>query len=164
MDNLAEGFRGGVLAPMHCLPQGDFRPAETHRNPSGGQLEHKLAGVTSIVRHVICKLYADAPLFCHDPHQCIAMTAAASSLRTALPEDWEPTMPDQRYDRLVLATISVLRTLVFELSRRGILDQAEFVSVVRETAIAHREAGDPNNLADAIQAISKHLEGSITAP
>ena len=28
-------------------------------------------------------------------------------------------MPDQRYDRLVLATISVLRTLVFELSRRG---------------------------------------------
>ena len=73
-------------------------------------------------------------------------------------------MPNQRYDRLVLATISVLRTLVFELSRRGILDQAEFVSVVRETAIAHREAGDPNNLADAIQAISEHLEGSITAP
>jgi hypothetical protein len=47
-------------------------------------------------------------------------------------------MPDQRYDRLVLATISVLRTLVFELSRRGILDQAEFVAVVRETATAHR--------------------------
>jgi hypothetical protein len=73
-------------------------------------------------------------------------------------------MPDQRYDRLVLATISVLRTLVFELSRRGILDQGEFVAVVRETAIAHREAGDPNNLADAIQAISEHLDGSITAP
>jgi hypothetical protein len=48
-------------------------------------------------------------------------------------------MPDQRYDRLVLATISVLRTLVFELSRRGKLDQAEFVAVVRETAIAHRQ-------------------------
>jgi hypothetical protein len=31
--------------------------------------------------------------------------------------------------------------------------------VVRETAVAHREAGDPNNLADAIQAISEHLEG-----
>jgi hypothetical protein len=65
-------------------------------------------------------------------------------------------------DRLALATISVLRTLVFELSRRGILDQAEFVALVQETAIAHREAGDPNKLADAIHAISEHLEGSIS--
>jgi hypothetical protein len=63
-------------------------------------------------------------------------------------------------DRLVLATISVLRTLIVELSRRGVLDQAEFVALVQETAIAHREAGDPNNLADAIHAISEHLEGS----
>ena len=65
-------------------------------------------------------------------------------------------------DRLVLATISVLRTLVFDLSRRGILDQAQFVALVQETAIAHREVGDPNNLADAIHAISEQLEGSIT--
>jgi len=64
-------------------------------------------------------------------------------------------------DRLVLATISVLRTLVFELSRRGILDQSEFATLVQETAIAHREAGDPNNLADAIHEIGEHLEGSI---
>jgi hypothetical protein len=64
-------------------------------------------------------------------------------------------------DRLVLATISVLRTLVLDLSRRGLLDQSEFVALVQETAIAHREAGDPNNLADAIHAISEHLEGSI---
>jgi hypothetical protein len=64
-------------------------------------------------------------------------------------------------DRLVLATISVLRTLVFELSRRGVLDQSEFVALVQQTAIAHREAGDPNNLADAIHAISENLEGSI---
>ena len=28
----------------------------------------------------------------------------------------------------------------------------------------NRMAGDPNNLADAIQAISEHLDGSITAP
>ena len=64
-------------------------------------------------------------------------------------------------DRLVLATISVLRTLVLELSHRGVLDQSQFVALVQETAIAHREAGDPNNLADAIHAISEHLEGSI---
>jgi len=55
-------------------------------------------------------------------------------------------------DRLVLATISVLRTLIVELSRRGVLDQAEFVTLVQTTAIAHRESGDRNNLADAIHA------------
>ena len=59
----------GVLPrPMYCLPQGDFRPAETHRYPGGDQLQHKLAGVTTIVRQVIGKLDADAPLSCHDPH------------------------------------------------------------------------------------------------
>ena len=59
---------GGLMRPVSCLPQSDFRPAETHRNPSGDQLQHKLAGVTTIVRQVIGKLDADAPLFCHDPH------------------------------------------------------------------------------------------------
>jgi hypothetical protein len=38
-----------LLRPMDCLLQGDFRPAETHRDPSGDQLQHKLAGVTTIV-------------------------------------------------------------------------------------------------------------------
>ena len=57
-----------LLRPMDGLPQGDFRPAETHRDPSGDQLQHKLAGVTTIVRHVIGKLDADPPLFCHHPH------------------------------------------------------------------------------------------------
>ena len=57
-----------LLRPMYCLPRGDFRPAETHRNPSGDQLQHKPAGVATIVRQVIGKLDADAPLFCHDPH------------------------------------------------------------------------------------------------
>ena len=64
-------------------------------------------------------------------------------------------------DRLVLATISVLRTLVLELSRRGLLDQGELVAILQTTAAAHREAGDPNNLADAIHAISEHLEDSV---
>jgi hypothetical protein len=64
-------------------------------------------------------------------------------------------------DRLVLATISVLRTLIMELDRRGVLDKTEFVTLLETTAITHREAGDPNNLADAIHAISEHLSDSI---
>ena len=62
-------FRGSAYcAPRSCLSQGDFWPAETHRNPGGDQLQHELAGVTTIIRQVIGKLDADAPLFCHDPH------------------------------------------------------------------------------------------------
>jgi hypothetical protein len=64
-------------------------------------------------------------------------------------------------DRLVLATISVLRALVLELSRRGVLDKHEFVQIVQEIAISHRQTGDPNNLADAINAIGEHLDESI---
>jgi hypothetical protein len=60
-------------------------------------------------------------------------------------------------DRLVLAMISVLRTLILDLSARGIMDHAEFATKLQTIAIAHREAGDPNNLADAIHAISEHL-------
>jgi hypothetical protein len=65
-------------------------------------------------------------------------------------------------DRLVLALISVLRTLVLELSKRGVLDADEFAYIVQQTAIAHRETGDPNNLANAIHAISEHLSTSRT--
>ena len=65
-------------------------------------------------------------------------------------------------DRLVLALISVLRTLVLELSKRGLIDADEFASIVQQTAIAHRELGDPNNFANAIHAISEHLYVSRT--
>jgi hypothetical protein len=65
-------------------------------------------------------------------------------------------------DRLVLATISVLRTLIHELSERGVLDQDQFVTKLQTLSIAHREAGDPNNLAAAIHAISEHLQNSAT--
>jgi hypothetical protein len=61
---------------------------------------------------------------------------------------------------MVLALISAFRTLVLDLSRRGVLDRDDFVSLLQETAIAHREAGDPNNLADAIHAISEHIQTS----
>jgi hypothetical protein len=63
-------------------------------------------------------------------------------------------------DRLVLAMISVLRTLILDLASRGIMDHAEFAAKLQTIAIAHREAGDPNNLADAIYAISEHLLSS----
>jgi hypothetical protein len=61
-------------------------------------------------------------------------------------------------DRLVLALISAFRTLVFELSRRGLIDRHEFIAMLQETAITHRVHGDPNNLAAAIDAISVHLQ------
>jgi hypothetical protein len=38
--------------------QGDFRPAETHRDPGGDKLQHQLAGATIIIRQVIGKLDA----------------------------------------------------------------------------------------------------------
>jgi hypothetical protein len=64
-------------------------------------------------------------------------------------------------DRLLLALISVVRTLVLDLSKKGVLDADEFVLELQQVAITHREAGDPNNLADAIHAISEHLRESI---
>ncbi|MEJ0076857.1 MAG: hypothetical protein WDO17_15675 [Alphaproteobacteria bacterium] len=48
-----------------------------------------------------------------------------------------------------------------DLHQRGVIDAHEFVARVQETAIAHREAGDPNELADAIHSISEHLHDSI---
>jgi hypothetical protein len=66
-----------------------------------------------------------------------------------------------RGDRLVLALISVLRTLILELSKRNLIDADESVAIVQQTAITHREAGDPHKLADAIHAISEHLHDSI---
>lgn len=64
-------------------------------------------------------------------------------------------------DRLLLALISVVRTLVLDLSKKGVLDADEFVFALQQVAITHRETGDPNNLADAIHAISEHLHESI---
>jgi hypothetical protein len=61
-------------------------------------------------------------------------------------------------DRLLIALISVVRTLIVDLSQRGLLDMDDFIRKLQQVAITHREAGDPNNLADAIHAISEHLE------
>jgi hypothetical protein len=63
-------------------------------------------------------------------------------------------------DRLVLATISVLRTLVDQLASTGAMDQDVFIERLHQIAASHREAGDPNNLANAIGLISEHFETS----
>ena len=70
----------------------------------------------------------------------------------------EPKVPG---DRLLLGLISAFRTLVLELDKRGALDAHEFVTTLQQTAITHREAGDPNNLANAIHSISEHLHDSV---
>jgi hypothetical protein len=60
-------------------------------------------------------------------------------------------------DRLLFALISAYRTLAVLLSQRGVLNLDELIVALQRTAATHREAGDPNNLADAIHAISEHL-------
>jgi hypothetical protein len=67
-------------------------------------------------------------------------------------------------DRLVLGLLSAFRTLIMELSKNGTLDHNEFVRVLRLTAEAHRETGDPNRLADAIDAISLQIATSVPEP
>jgi hypothetical protein len=69
-----------------------------------------------------------------------------------------------RGDKLVLATVSVLRTLIVELDRAGAINVTTFLAAVDDSAAAHREAGDPNQLADAIQAIASHLRESVSLP
>jgi hypothetical protein len=60
-------------------------------------------------------------------------------------------------DRFLFALISAYRTLAILLSRRGVLNLDELILALEQTAATHRETGDPNNLADAIHAISEHL-------
>ena len=67
-------------------------------------------------------------------------------------------------DRLVLGLLSAFRTLVLELSKKGSIDHREFVAALEQTAAAHRESGDPNNLANAIHAIAEQIATSITDP
>ncbi len=67
-------------------------------------------------------------------------------------------------DKLVLGLLSAFRTLVLELSKKGAIDASEFAWVLKETASAHRESGDPNNLANAIDAIAEQITGSIIDP
>ena len=65
-------------------------------------------------------------------------------------------------DRLVLGLISAFRTLVLQLSESGALNLDEYITALQQMAAAHRETGDPNNLANAIHAISMHILSSDT--
>lgn len=60
-------------------------------------------------------------------------------------------------DRFLFALLSAYRTLAVLLSKRGVLNLDELILSLEQTAATHRETGDPNNLADAIHAISEHL-------
>lgn len=72
--------------------------------------------------------------------------------------------PTQRIpgDRLVLGMLSAFRTLVLQLSETGAIDLDKYVTALQQTAADHRQAGDPNNLANAIHAISVHILSSDT--
>jgi predicted lipoprotein len=58
-------------------------------------------------------------------------------------------------EKLTIGTISVLRTLV-ELDQAGAIDLP-----VDDFAVTQRDRGDPNQLADAIEAIREHISGSV---
>jgi hypothetical protein len=58
--------------------------------------------------------------------------------------------------------LSAFRTLVLQLSETGALDLDGYVTALQQTAAEHRQTGDPNNLANAIHAISMHILSSDT--
>ena len=49
---------------------------------------------------------------------------------------------------------------VWVLSKDGTLDMDEYVTALQQVAAEHRQTGDPNNLANAIHAISVHIQSS----
>ena len=60
----------------------------------------------------------------------------------------------------MLGMISAFRTLVVMLDKNGALDLDDYVTALQQIAAEHRQTGDPNNLANAIHAISIHIQGS----
>jgi hypothetical protein len=74
------------------------------------------------------------------------------------------TRPRVSAERLLLGTISVLRTLILELSKSGALDAEQLLAAIDDTIEAHRQSGDPNKLADAIAIVASHLRTSLSEP
>jgi hypothetical protein len=66
-----------------------------------------------------------------------------------------------RGDKLVLGTISVLRTLIVELDKVGAIKVQSLLAAIDGTVTTHREHGDPNQLADAIGLIRGHISESV---
>jgi hypothetical protein len=72
------------------------------------------------------------------------------------------TKPTIRGDRLILGMLSVIRTLIVELEKAGAIDITVLLAAIDDTVIAHREHGDPNHLAAAIETIAQHLRDSVS--
>jgi hypothetical protein len=70
--------------------------------------------------------------------------------------------PKIRGDKLVLAMVSILRTLIVELDKADVMPISTMLAAIDDTVATHRELGDPNQLADAIEAIASHLRGSVS--
>jgi hypothetical protein len=66
-----------------------------------------------------------------------------------------------RGDKLVFGTISILRTLIVELDKAGAIKLDSLLAAIDDTVTTHREHGDPNQLADAIEAIRMHISESV---
>ena len=67
-------------------------------------------------------------------------------------------------DRLVLALVSVLRTLIHELHKERAIEVGSLLAALDASIAAHRERGDPNELSDAIEMITQHIRDSISPP
>jgi hypothetical protein len=67
-----------------------------------------------------------------------------------------------RGDKLVLAMLSVLRTLIIELDKAGAIELGTVLAAIDDTERAHRDQGDPNQMADAISAIASQIRESVS--
>jgi len=67
-------------------------------------------------------------------------------------------------DRVVLALVSVLRTLIHELHKERAIEIGSLLAALDSSIAAHRERGDPNELSDAIEMITQHIRDSISPP
>lgn len=73
----------------------------------------------------------------------------------ARPTDDPQKMAD--IPRSTLATLTVLRGLIFELDRKGVISGDEFIMRVQAMAIAQRNIGDPQQTADSLNVIADYL-------
>jgi len=69
-----------------------------------------------------------------------------------------------RGDKLVLGTLSLLRTSILELHKAGAIEITSLLAAIDDSVEAHREQGDPNQLADAIEMIGQHIRDPISEP
>jgi hypothetical protein len=60
---------------------------------------------------------------------------------TDTPNDPHPTI---RGDKLVLAMVSIPRTLIVELDKAGVMPILTMLAAIDDTVATHRELGDPN--------------------